>query len=195
MVGPRVGCCFRIVKFINVYWRALVVFLAPFVAAGVFTIDTTPAYRCMYVVLIMTMYWVTEAIPLPVTSMLPMVLFPILGVLDTDRTCMMYMRETMLMFIGGIIIALAVEYCNLHKRVALKVISLIGCSQRRLNFGLITVTMFVSMWISNTAAVAMMCPIMQAVLEELESVSVIVMYDKTVFLFPASSATSAYLET
>nr|XP_029714129.1 protein I'm not dead yet-like [Aedes albopictus]XP_029714130.1 protein I'm not dead yet-like [Aedes albopictus]XP_029714131.1 protein I'm not dead yet-like [Aedes albopictus] len=119
---------------------------------------------------------------------------PILGVLDTDRTCMMYMRETMLMFIGGIIIALAVEYCNLHKRVALKVISLIGCSQRRLNFGLITVTMFVSMWISNTAAVAMMCPIMQAVLEELESVSVTVVYDKTVLLFPAPSVTS-YLGT
>jgi solute carrier family 13 (sodium-dependent dicarboxylate transporter), member 2/3/5 len=82
---------------------------------------------------------------------------------------MMYMKETMLMFIGGIIIALAVEFCNLHKRVALKVISIIGCSQRRLNFGMITFTMFVSMWISNTAAVAMMCPIMQAVLEELES--------------------------
>uniref|UniRef100_A0A1B0GNS6 Citrate transporter-like domain-containing protein n=1 Tax=Phlebotomus papatasi TaxID=29031 RepID=A0A1B0GNS6_PHLPP len=127
------------------------------------------AYRCMYVVLLMSVYWVTEALPLAITSMIPMVLFPIMGVLDTERTCMMYMKETMLMFIGGLIIALAVEYCNLHKRVALKVISLIGCSQRRLNFGLITVTMFVSMWISNTAAVAMMCPIMQAVLEELES--------------------------
>lgn len=76
----------------------------------------------------------------------------------------------MLMFIGGLIIALAVEFCNLHQRVALKVISIIGCSQRRLNFGLLSVTMFVSMWISNTAAVAMMCPIMQAVLEELQSV-------------------------
>lgn len=109
----------------------------------------------MYVVLIMTAYWVTEALPLPITSMLPIVLFPCLGILvsiiefldtiffiinehifffkkkDTETTCMMYMKETMLMFIGGLIIALAVEHCNLHKRVALKVISIIGCSQRK----------------------------------------------------------------
>ncbi|XP_055698956.1 protein I'm not dead yet isoform X2 [Phlebotomus papatasi] len=156
-------------QFISVYWRSMVVVFTPFLLLPVFLLNEGPAYRCMYVVLLMSVYWVTEALPLAITSMIPMVLFPIMGVLDTERTCMMYMKETMLMFIGGLIIALAVEYCNLHKRVALKVISLIGCSQRRLNFGLITVTMFVSMWISNTAAVAMMCPIMQAVLEELES--------------------------
>lgn len=85
----------------------------------------------MYVVLIMSMYWVTEALPLAITSLLPVVLFPMLKILEINQTTMSYMKETMFMCIGGIIMALAVEYCNLHKRLALKVISIIGCGQRR----------------------------------------------------------------
>jgi sodium-dependent dicarboxylate transporter 2/3/5 len=85
----------------------------------------------MFVVLLMSIYWVTEALPLPITGMLPMVLFPVFGILSSDQVCMMYLKETMVMFLGGIMIALAVEYCNLHKRVALRVIRIIGCSQRR----------------------------------------------------------------
>lgn len=157
--------------FMGVYWKTLLVLLVPLIAASVFLVDTSPPFRCMYIVMVMGVFWITEALPLPITSMLPIVLFPLMGILDTNRTCMMYMKDTMLMFIGGIVMALAVEYCNLHKRVALKVISVVGCSQRRLTFGLTMVTMFVSMWISNTATVAMMCPIVQAVLEELEAVS------------------------
>lgn len=73
------------------------------------------------------------------------------------------------MFVGGLVIAIAVEHCSLHRRVALFVILQVGCSPRKLNFGLVAVAMFVSMWISNTAAIAMMCPIMEATLKELEA--------------------------
>ncbi|XP_055629455.1 protein I'm not dead yet-like [Toxorhynchites rutilus septentrionalis] len=165
----RMSCCLRIGQFIRVYWKTLFVLAVPTLASTLFIFETTPAYRCLYVVIVMALLWVSEALPLPVTSMLPIVLFPLMGIIGTSKICMVYMKEPIIMFIGGIILALAIEYCNLHKRVALKVISLIGCSQRRLHFGLTIVTMFLSMWISNTAAVAMMCPIVQAVLQELEA--------------------------
>ncbi|XP_039963386.1 protein I'm not dead yet [Bactrocera neohumeralis] len=156
-------------NFFSFHWKGLVVFLTPLLALPVMLMDNTPAYRCMYLLLVMAVYWVTEALPLYVTSMIPIVAFPIMGIMSSDQTCRLYFKDTLVMFMGGIMVALAVEYSNLHKRLALRVIQLVGCSPRRLHFGLIAVTMFISMWISNAACTAMMCPIIQAVLEELQA--------------------------
>lgn len=159
----------QIVRFLKTYWRTLFVITYPLILLPVFMDNNIPALRCLYVVLLMAGYWVTEALPLPVTALIPMVLFPLMGILDSDKTSLCYLKETNMMFVGGLIIAIAVEYCNLHRRVALYVILTVGCSPRKLNFGLVGVSMFVSMWISNTAAIAMMCPIIDATLKELES--------------------------
>lgn len=156
-------------SFFRTYWRAIFVCIYPLVLLPVFVVNNEAGLRCLYVVLLMAGFWVTEALPLPVTSLIPMVLFPLMGVLDSDRTSLCYLKETNMMFVGGLVIAIAVEHCNLHRRVALFTILLVGCSPRKLNFGLVAVAMFVSMWISNTAAIAMMCPIMEATLKELES--------------------------
>lgn len=72
----------------------------------------------------------TEAMPIPAASLLPVVLLPLLGVMSTGKVCRAYMNETTLMFIGSLIVALAVEYCHLHKRVALKVLLNVGTSPR-----------------------------------------------------------------
>lgn len=85
----------------------------------------------MYVVLLMAVYWVTEALPLPVTSMIPIVLFPTMGILESEKTCQSYMKGTNMMFIGGLMIAAGLQHSNLHKRVALKTIQIVGCSHRR----------------------------------------------------------------
>ena len=88
--------------------------------------------------------------------------------MSTDAVGREYLKETNMMFISGVIVAIAVEHSNLHKRVALKVLLWIGTSPRRLMLGFMLPTLFLSMWISNTATTAMMVPIVDAVLSELE---------------------------
>uniref|UniRef100_A0A336KEI2 CSON008563 protein n=1 Tax=Culicoides sonorensis TaxID=179676 RepID=A0A336KEI2_CULSO len=86
--NPPITCCSRITGFLSCYWRAIIVFSVPFLFLPVMIFNEGPAFRCMYVVLVMSIYWVTEALPLPITSMIPMVAFPLLGVLQ--GICKMY---------------------------------------------------------------------------------------------------------
>ena len=88
-------------------------------------------YRCLYVVLIMAMFWVTEVLPLPITGLIPVALYPLMGILDTAKTCDCYMNDTTMMFIGSLVIAVAIENSGLHMRVALLIIRTIGCSHRK----------------------------------------------------------------
>lgn len=90
------------------------------------------------------------------------------GIMTTDAVGREYMKETNMMFISGLMVAIAVEHSNLHRRVALKVLLLIGTSPALLMLGFMLSTMFLSMWISNTATTAMMVPIVDAVLSQLE---------------------------
>lgn len=104
-------------------------------------------------------WWVTEAIPIPVTSLLPIVLFPLTGGLPIADTTVAYADDTVFLFMGGFMIALALERWNLHKRIALTIISVCGTSVDRIVLGFILATGLLSMWISNTATAMMMVPI------------------------------------
>jgi len=111
----------------------------------------------------MAAYWMTEALPLPITSLMPMVLLPFLGLMSTNEVGINYLKSTNFMFLGGLVLALAVEHSGLHLRIALKIMMLIGASPCKLLFGFMITTGWLSMWISNTATTAMMIPIVDAV--------------------------------
>ena len=124
---------------------------------------TPEGWRTAAVAILMATWWMTEAIPIPATALLPLVLFPVLGVLDMGTTAAPYANELIFLFLGGFLIAVGMERWGLHRRIALRIITTIGTSPSRLVLGFMVATAFLSMWISNTATATMMLPIGVAV--------------------------------
>ena len=124
--------------------------------------------RMAAVAVFMAVWWITDAIPLFVTALLPMLLYPLLGILESNATAPIYLNSTIFLFLGGFMIALTMEKWNLHRRIALFIIRFIGGGPNKIVLGFMIASSFLSMWISNTATAIMMVPIGLAIVLKME---------------------------
>ncbi|PHQ29901.1 SLC13 family permease [Leeuwenhoekiella nanhaiensis] len=127
-----------------------------------------PAYDVLSATIWIALWWVTEAVPIAVTALLPIVLFPLTGALDLSTTTASYGHKYIFLYMGGFILAIAIEKWNLHKRIALHIIKLIGTNVKNIILGFMVATAFLSMWISNTATSVMMLPIGMSIVSQLK---------------------------
>ena len=127
-----------------------------------------PAWKAAGLMFLLAAWWSTEAIPIPATSLLPIVLVPALGLGTVAQATTPYANPTIFLFMGGFVLGLAMQRWNLHKRIALSVLLAVGSKPSHQIGGFMIATAFISMWVSNTATAIMMLPI---------GLSVVSMYD------------------
>jgi sodium-dependent dicarboxylate transporter 2/3/5 len=119
----------------------------------------------------MAIWWITEAVPLAATALLPVALFPLLGIMDGKSVAPLYFNHIIFLFMGGFLVALAMQHWQLHRRIALRLLLLFGGCPRCTLTGFMLATAFLSMWISNTATTMMMVPIALAIVLKVEEQS------------------------
>lgn len=123
--------------------------------------------RYAYGLLLVALCWIFELLPIPVTAMLPVVIFPMIGIVKSGCVSSSYLNNTSFLFIGALIIACAIESCGLHRRVALFALKSVGSNPRWMLFSCMVIAWILGMFISNTATTAMMLPIVEQILKEL----------------------------
>ncbi|MCO4795450.1 MAG: SLC13/DASS family transporter [Bacteriovoracaceae bacterium] len=122
------------------------------------------------VAVVVALWWIFEVLPLSITALLPLVAYPLLGIMSTKAIAPIYMSSVLMLFVGGFLVAIAMQKWNLHKRIALTIIQSFGSEPSRMLLGFMIATSFLSMWISNTASCVMMVSIGLAVIKSFEEI-------------------------
>ena len=131
--------------------------------------DMSPsALKVAAVACLMALWWVSEAAPIAATALLPIILFPLFGVMSTAETTSAYANHLIYLFLGGFLIAITMQKWNLHRRIAMLTLRAVGVSPNRMILGFMLATALLSMWISNTATTMMMLPIGMAVISQVD---------------------------
>ncbi|KAL1421826.1 hypothetical protein MTO96_022745 [Rhipicephalus appendiculatus] len=164
--GRKMRAAFGVLK---QFWRLLYIVCVPLLLLPVAACIGGKAGWCAYILLWMAFYWSAEVVPLAATSLMPVFLFPLFGIVPSNKVATFYLNEIGLVLLCSLVMAGAVEISNLHKRIALRSLLAIGTSNLRLLLGFMLVTMSLSMWIPNTASTSIMAPIVMAVVDQMHT--------------------------
>jgi sodium-dependent dicarboxylate transporter 2/3/5 len=169
-------------------------FLGPAVAAAMVLVGpmagmSETAWRTAALGLLMVIWWVTEAVPIAATALLPMTLLPLLGVMNISDAAAPYANPVIYLFFGGFVLAAAFERCGLHRRLALRLLTLVGTRPDRIIGGFMATGGLISMWVSNTAATLMLLPLATSVLPRERENAPTTNFEKALMLSVAYAAT------
>ncbi|XP_004677227.2 PREDICTED: solute carrier family 13 member 1 [Condylura cristata] len=159
----------KLFSYILVYRRFLLVIFTLLILLPLPVILHTKEAKCAYTLFVVAILWITEALPLSVTALLPGLMFPLLGILSSQKVASTYFKDFHLLLIGVICLATSIEKWNLHKRIALRMVMMVGVNVEWLTLGFMISTAFLSMWLSNTSTTAMVMPIVEAVVQQIIS--------------------------
>ncbi|KAM6972940.1 solute carrier family 13 member 1 [Aplochiton taeniatus] len=147
--------------------KLIIILLTPLLLLPLPLVIGTKVAECAFVLIVMAVYWLTEVLPLSITAMLPAMLFPFFGILKSNEVARVYFKDFHFLLIGVICLATSIEKWGLHRRIALKLVTLVGVNPGWLMLGFMSSCAFLSMWVSNTSAVAMVMPIVEAVIQQI----------------------------
>ncbi|XP_009572090.1 PREDICTED: solute carrier family 13 member 1 [Fulmarus glacialis] len=157
----------KILSYLVVYRRFLLIVLTPLLLLPLPLIIKTKEAECAYTLFVVAIFWLTEALPLAVSALLPAFMFPLFGIMESKEVASAYFKDFHLLLIGVICLATSIEKWNFHKRVALRMVMLVGVNPAWLMLGFMVSCAFLSMWLSNTSAAAMVMPIVEAVAQQI----------------------------
>ncbi|XP_034541079.1 solute carrier family 13 member 1-like [Notolabrus celidotus] len=150
------------------YYRSVsLIVLTPLLLLPLLLVIRTKEAECAFVLLLMATFWVTEVIPLSMTAMLPAALFPMFGIMKSSDVAKEYFKDFHLLLVGVTCLATSIEKWGLHRRIALRLVTMVGVNPAWLMLGFMSGCAFLSMWVQNTSAVTMVMPIVEAVLQQI----------------------------
>ncbi|XP_010882506.2 solute carrier family 13 member 1 isoform X2 [Esox lucius] len=149
------------------YQKLLIIILTPLLLLPLPLVIQKKESECAFTLCVMAVYWLTEALPLAATALLPALLFPLFGIMTSSQVAGVYFKDFHLLLIGVICLATSIEKWGLHRRIALRLVTVVGVNPGWLMLGFMSSCAILSMWVQNTSAVAMVMPIVEAVIQQI----------------------------